>query len=179
MNAQNASLGNVTIAQLEEKRHPKDSAAVLAILYSNIAIDLNANGNSQKTTTKKVKIYKSEGYNLSNVLIYFATGKLSYVNIVSAYTYNLVDGKIVKTKLKPENEFIEKTNSSYWIKKIAFPEVKEGSIIEYQFTEEGGFSSLYHWNIQENIPVNYSELKTTLPDAFEFKRNLKGFFLLK
>ncbi|WP_286965394.1 DUF3857 domain-containing protein [Flavobacterium sp. UBA4854] len=176
MNAQNISLGNVTIAQLEEKRHPKDSAAVAAILYSNIAIDLNANGNSQKTTTKKVKIYKSEGYNLSNVLIYFAAGKLSYINIVSAYTYNLVDGKIVKTKLKPENEFIEKTNSSYWIKKIAFPEVKEGSIIEYQFTEEGGFSSLYHWNIQENIPVNYSELKTTLPDAFEFKRNLKGFF---
>ncbi|WP_433833964.1 DUF3857 domain-containing protein [Flavobacterium anhuiense] len=175
-NAQNTSLGNVTIAQLEEKKHPKDSAAVAAILYSNIAIDLNRNGNSQKTTTKKVKIYKSEAYNLSNILIYFAAGKTNYVNIVSAYTYNLVDGKIVKTKLKPENEFVEKTNTSYWIKKIAFPDVKEGSIIEYQFTEEGGFGSLYHFNAQENFPVNYSELKTTFPDAFEFKKNLKGFF---
>ncbi len=176
MNAQNASLGNVTIAQLEEKSHPKDSAAVAAVLYSNITVNLNMNGNSQKTTTKKVKIYKSEAYNLSNILIYFAAGKTNYVNIVSAYTYNLVDGKIVKTKLKPENEFVEKTNTSYWIKKIAFPDVKEGSIIEYQFTEEGGFGSLNHFNVQENFPVNYSELKTILPDAFEFKKNLKGFF---
>ncbi|MDP5197951.1 DUF3857 domain-containing protein [Flavobacterium sp. DG2-3] len=177
--AQNASLGNVTIAQLEEKRHPKDSTSAAAILYSNIALNLSSNGNSQKTTTKKIKIYKSEGYYLSNIAIYFAAGKLSYVHIVSAFTYNLVDGKIVKTKLKPENEFIEKNNTSYWIKKIAFPEVKEGSIIEFQYTEEGGFSTLYNWNFQENIPVNYSELKTIFPDAFVFKKNLKGFFAPK
>lgn len=176
VNAQNPSLGNVTIEQLAEKRHPKDSAAVAAVLYSNIILNLKMNGNSQKTTTKKIKIYNSEGYNLSNVQIYFAAGKTSYVNIISACTYNLVDGKIVKSKLKPENEFIEKNNNSYWIKKITFPEVKEGSIIEYQYSEEGGFSSLYNWNFQENIPVNYSELKTIFPDAFVFKRNLKGFF---
>lgn len=175
-NAQNASLGNVTIAQLEEKKHPKDSASVAAVLYSSVTIDLNMNGNSQKTTAKKIKIYKGEGYNLSNVEIYFAAGKTNYVNIVSAFTYNLVEGKIVKTKLKPENEFVEKTNNNYWIKKITFPEVKEGSIIEYQYTEEGGFLSTYNFNFQENIPVNYSELKTIYPEAFIFKRNLKGFF---
>ena len=39
-----------------------------------------------------------------------------------------------------------------------------------------GFLSLYDWNFQENIPVNYSELKTTIPDDFIFKRNTKGFF---
>lgn len=174
--SQNYELGKVTIAELEEKMHPNDSAAVAAILSSKVSFNLNLNGNSEKVVQKKVKIYKSDGYDLSNVKLYFAAGRLSYLNVVSAFTYNLVDGKIVKSKLKPESEFIEKTNDSYWIKKLAFPDVKEGSIIEYQYKEQIGFLSTYDVNFQENFPVNYSELKTIIPDYFAFKKNAKGLF---
>ncbi|AWK03163.1 transglutaminase [Flavobacterium crocinum] len=174
--AQNYAPGKITIAELEEKMHPKDSGAVAAILASNVTINLNLSGNSEKLIRKKIKIYKSDGYHFSNVHLYFGAGRSGYLNILSAYTYNLVDGKIVKSKLKPESEFIEKTNNSYWIKKLAFPDVKEGSIIEYEYREDVGFLSRYDWSFQENIPVNYSELKTTIPDDFIFKKNMRGFF---
>ncbi len=174
--AQNYELGRITIPELEEKMHPRDSACVAAVLASTVSINLSLNGNSEKIVKKKIKIYKSDGYDYSNVRLYFGAGRAGYLKVISADTYNLVDGKIVKSKLKPESEFIEKTNNNYWIKKLAFPDVKEGSIIEYQYREQIGFLSVYDLNFQENIPVNYSELKTTMPNDFIFKRNLKGFY---
>lgn len=176
-NAQDLTFGNITVAALEEKMHPKDSAAVAAVLLSKIKVNLKMNGNTEKVTHKKIKIYKSEGYNLSNVQFYCPAGKSSYVDIVNAYTYNLIDGKVVKTKLTSESEFVEKTNNNFWIKKITFPNVKEGSVIEYECKELGAY--LGDLNFQENIPVNYSELKTIIPDAFVFKRNFRGIYTPK
>lgn len=176
-NAQDSKLGSITIAALEEKVHPKDSAAVGAVLFNNVKVNLKLNGSTERVTRKKVKIYKSEGYNLSNIQFYCPAGKSNNVVIVNASTYNLVDGKIVKTKLTSESEFVEKTNNNFWIKKITFPNVKEGSIIEYECKEWGGY--LGDWNFQENIPVNYSELITVIPDPFVFKKNVKGIYTPK
>lgn len=177
-NAQTYSLGNVTIAELEEKFHPKDSAAVAAILFTKGLSKIGDNGATETSLQRRIKIYKKEGYQWANLQVAFAAGKLSTIRITDIYTYNLVDGKIVKSVVKPEGEFIEKNNQDYWVKKIAFPEIKEGSIIEFQLKRYGGLH-IQDWDFQENIPVNYSEFKTIIPDAFVFKRIVKGFFTPK
>lgn len=92
---------------------------------------------------------------------------------------NLVDGKIIKTNLKPEGEFIEKTNQFYWNKKIAMPDVREGSIIEFHCKIYGEPLNIRDWSFQKSIPVNYSEYKTTIPNKFVFKKSVKGFFIPK
>ncbi|MFD2042110.1 transglutaminase domain-containing protein [Flavobacterium artemisiae] len=176
-NAQDSKFGTITITALEEKVHPQDSAAVGAVLFSHVKMNLKMNGSTEKVTRKKVKIYKNGGYNLSNIQFYCPAGKSNNVEIVNAATYNLVDGKIVKTKLTSESEFVEKTNNDFWIKKITFPNVKEGSIIEYECKEWGGYLS--DWSFQENIPVNYSELVTIIPDPYVFKKNIKGIYTPK
>lgn len=177
--AQNHELGKVTIAELEQKKHPIDSSAVAAVIFSKGLVKLTVSGYSDINFQTRIKIYKKKGYEWSNVQIAFPAGKLSELRIKDVYTYNLVDGKIVKSKLSQEGEFIEKNNKRYWVRKIIFPDVREGSIIEYQYDKEGGSLHIQDWNFQKDIPVNYAELKTIIPNTFSFKKNVKGYFIPK
>jgi hypothetical protein len=176
--AQNSELGKVTIADLEQKLNPADSSAAATILFSKGVAKIDGDGSSQNILQRRIKIYKKEGYEWSNIQIAFPAGKGSYLSVTDVYTYNLVNGKIVKSKLKEEGAFIDKTNKRYWIKKITFPDVKEGSILEYQVKKEGGLY-VEDWDFQEDIPVNYSEFRTIIPDAVSFKKNVKGFYTPK
>ncbi|WP_347343883.1 DUF3857 domain-containing protein [Flavobacterium sp. LC2016-01] len=179
INAQNFALGKVSIAELEEKMHPIDSSASAAVLFTKGLVKINNTGYTERITQTRIKIYKKEGYDWSNMQFSFPSGKLSAISITDVYTYNLVDGKIVKSKLKSEGEFLEKINKDYWAKKFTFPDVKEGSIIEYQVKVIGGSLNIMDWDFQKSIPVNFSEFKTIIPDAFLFKKNFKGFFIPK
>ncbi|WP_343695752.1 DUF3857 domain-containing protein [Flavobacterium sp.] len=173
--SQTYELGKVTIAELEEKIHPLDSGAVAAVLFCKGISKID--DDSETTILMRIKIYRKEGYDWANAQFAFPAGKSNYLNLTDVVTYNLADGKIVKSKLKPESEFIEKNNKYYWLKKITFPDVKEGSIIEYKVKSYGG--GIPDWTFQKSIPVNYSEFKTIIPDAFTFKRNFTGFFAPK
>ncbi|WP_431215816.1 hypothetical protein ACQ86N_14845 [Puia sp. P3] len=52
---------------------------------------------------------------------------------VKGATYNLENGTVIPTGLDKTNIFKDK-NTNYDLQKIAFPNVKEGSIIEYSYT---------------------------------------------
>lgn len=65
-NAQEFKLGNVSIAELQEKVHPKDTSAVAAILFKKGEVRFvysQSSGFEMVTVVKtRVKIYKKEGY---------------------------------------------------------------------------------------------------------------------
>lgn len=138
-------MGKVTIAELEEKIHPLDSGAVVAVLFCKGISKID--DDSETTILMRIKIYRKEGYDWANAQFAFPAGKSNYLNLTDVVTYNLADGKIVKSKLKPESEFIEKNNKYYWLKKITFPDVKEGSIIEYKVKSYGG--GIPDWTFQK------------------------------
>jgi len=185
-NAQKFELGKVSIAELEEKSHPKDSSAVAAILFKkgNIRLTYSDNEGFQMlmVVQTRVKIYKKEGYDFANqkVSVYSDVNSKENVSFSDAVTYNLVDGKIEKTKLKSEGEFNQKVNKYWSQKKISMPNVKVGSVIEYEYTiRSPRFWSLRDWYFQTSIPVNYSEYVTNIPEYFVYKPNQKGFVILK
>ena len=94
-------------------------------------------------------------------------------------TYNLVNGKIEKTKLNGDGEFKDNVNKFWSIKKITMPNVKEGSIIEYKYTIKSPFfSNLQDWKFQQTIPVDYSEYKTIIPEYFSYNFYSRGNILL-
>jgi hypothetical protein len=172
--AQNFELGKVTIAELQEKRHPKDSTANAAILFKKGEVYFE----DLTTITRikiKIKIYKKEGFDWANEEIaYYVNGET--VTFSDAVTYNLVDGKIEKLKLKKEGEFEQKVNKYLSRKKITMPNVKEGSIIEYEYTiRSRNFASLRDWYFQTSIPVNFSEYKVKTPYFLTFNKRTKGF----
>lgn len=184
-NAQEFKLGKVSVAELEEKEHPKDPSAVAAILFKKGEARIEyseTNGFESITTVKtRIKIYKKEGYEWANQEVRHYLDKYNEtIFFTDAVTYNLIDGKIEKTKLKSDGEFIEKKNKYWGRKKITMPNVKEGSVIEFEYTLKAGFPSpLKDWYFQSSIPVNYSEYKTYIPEYFFYNINQKGFIFPK
>src|SRR6187402_3521028 len=119
-NAQKFELGKVTVEELQEKNHPRETSAPAAILYEkgSTCFNYSENSNSFVMTTEievRIKIYTKEGYEWSNKTVKYYTGENpgEKVDFSKAYTYNLVDGKIEKTKLKSDGEFTEKVNK-FW-----------------------------------------------------------------
>lgn len=182
--SQEFEVGKVSLAELEEKRHPKDTAAVAAILFEIGKVDFeynNDNGFSMVTDVKtRIKIYKKGGYEWANKRINYnvSTSPKEAVHFSDAVTYNIVNGKVEKTKLKSDGVFDEKINKYWNAKKIAMPNVKEGSIIEYTYRiKTPRLSELRDWAFQTSIPVNYSEFKTFVPEYFVYNTNLKGYIM--
>lgn len=182
LSGQKHELGNVKVSELEEKSYSKDSSAVAAILFQTGSVQyeyLSGVGFSTVTLVKtKIKIYKKEGYdNANQVITYYSGGNSSVViKFSDAYTYNLVGGKIVKTKLENDGKFLDKVNRYWSQKKFTMPNVKEGAIIEFAYTiEQEGIGTPGKWNFQYKIPVAYSEYVTQIPEYFEFSKNQRGF----
>jgi hypothetical protein len=65
-NAQEFKLGKVSVAELEEKVHPKDPTAAAAILFKNgdVRFEYSEEKDFEMVTVVKtrIKIYKKEGY---------------------------------------------------------------------------------------------------------------------
>lgn len=125
--AQKYDLGKVTIQELQEKFCPTDTSAAAAILFNvgdvQIKFNQGTGGFNINTTVKtKIKIYKKEGYEWANKAVRYYIGgntkeRLTFSN---AATYNLVDGKVIKTKLKSDGEFDEKVNKFWGRKKLRY-----------------------------------------------------------
>ena len=136
VSAQDLKLGKVSIAELEQKTHPKDSAATAAILYKrgNARIEFNETDGFILATDveTRIKIYKKDGYEYANqqVAYYLDGNSREMVTFSDAYTYNLLNGKVEKVKVKSDGFFDEEVNKYRGRKKIAFPNVKEGSVFK-------------------------------------------------
>ena len=179
--SQKIELGKVTLEELNEKKHVSDTSAVAAFLFKKGDVKFNysqSEGFIISTNVKlKIKIYKKEGYDWANFSVPFSTGEYGQtVDVKNAATYNIVAGKIEKTKLKSDGEFEEKVNKYWSRKKITMPNVKEGSIIELEYEiKDKGIGSIDEWYFQSSIPINYCEYSTYIPEYFEYNTYWKGF----
>ncbi len=179
--AQKYELGKVTVEELQEKQYALDTTAAAAILFKTGDVTFRydeVNGFLKTTTVKvKIKIYKTDAYHWANQSLEFYTAtpgrdKLSFYKVV---TYNLVNGKIEKTKMKSDGEFTEQVNKYWGRKKITLPNVKVGSILEYEYVIESPRIAVFSdWKFQYDIPVAYSEFRTFVPEYFDYKAMNRG-----
>ena len=179
-------LGKVTIEELKEKRHPIDTSAVAAVIFQvgKTTFQFSENQGFELVTEidTKIKIYKKEGYgNATHAYSYYSGGTNSEtVTFSKAITYNLIDGKIEKVKLKSDGEFNEIQSKNWSRKKITLPDVKVGSILEYKvIIRSPYFSTLPEWYFQKDIPVNYSEFTACIPEYYFYNARNKGFIFPK
>ena len=180
--SQEYNLGKTTIEELKETEHITDKNAAAAILFKigKVSFDYNAEEGFFMNTNVmyKIKIYSKEGFDWANFQqkIYIGGNVKETVIFKNAVTYNLVDGKIEKTKLKSNGEFVEKLNKFWEVKKIVLPNVKEGSIVEFEYSiKSNSLSNIDKWNFQDEIPVNYSKFTTFIPEYFSYNVSQKGF----
>ena len=165
--SQKLELGKVTVEELKQKNHAIESNTSATIIFKNGISSFRTTGNGEWfLDTKidyKIKVYNKEGLEQGNQSFAFYTGGTSNekVSISDAFTYNLVGDKIEKTKLRSEGEFVEKINDNWSVKKLSFPAVNEGSIIEFSVTKSSPYiTHIDDFYFQTNIPID--NLKYTL-----------------
>jgi len=94
---------------------------------------------------------------------------------IKAYSYNLIDGKIEKEKLR-NDDYFETRLSDYWIEiSFAIPGIVDGTVIEYTYVKESDYlNSLTTWKFQSDIPIAWSEFRTRIPEYYNYQVNQLG-----
>jgi hypothetical protein len=178
--AQNFEYGKVTPQELAEKYHPSDTAAVAAFLFNKAKTSFINSSMHQTECTLRIKIYKKEGLNWANFEVPYYVGWKNLmddsVKFSDCNTYNLVNGKVEKTKLTGEGSFKESINSDWRKVIITMPNVKVGSVIEikYYLKSENNIT-LPKFDFQYAIPVNFSQYVTEIPDYYIYNVILNGY----
>ncbi|CAD7796606.1 hypothetical protein CHRY9390_00029 [Chryseobacterium aquaeductus] len=145
------------IEDLNKAKSAIDEKAPAEILYRSVHYRVDPyNGQLIKKYAYRVKIYDKdkveEWLNLEIPLYDNNSGSREILNSIKAYVYNLEDGKIAETKVDKSSKFKSKENKYVTVNKYAFPNIKNGSVIEYQYEVTSPF--IYE------IPLIYIELDT-------------------
>lgn len=180
--AQDHKFGKVSKEELQEQMYPKDSAATAAVLFRKKRIRFNySQGIGFKVITdvhERVKIYKKEGFDYATIseLLYKSGGDRESISGLKAFTYNLENDKIVKSKLDKSGVFSTSLSKYRNEEKFTLPNLKEGSVIEYEYQITSPFyASIDEIVLQYDIPIKEQEVAVAIPEYFMFKPKMKGY----
>jgi hypothetical protein len=176
--------GKIAPSEFEAKPFGVDSAASAIKLFDvgNCYFEINPQGLFIYVYERHIryKILNKNGYDLANfpIQLYRSNGaKKEDLNYMDAATYNMVDGKMVTSKLNKDGKFTEVFDKNNIIKKFALPNVKEGSIIEFKYKIKSDFIlTLRGWRFQSNVPTLWSEYNVRIPEYLTYKHNTSGYF---
>ena len=91
------------------------------------------------------------------------------VEDLKATAFNLENGKVVKTTMKKDAITTEKIDDQHYQVKFTIPEVRQGTVIEYEYTVHSELFYLLHdWYAQCEIPVVYACLDMDIPSYLIF-----------
>ena len=130
--------------------------------------------------SKRIKIFRRNGFEAATVKIplYVSSSNSASEKVISlrAVTYNLEDGKVVETKLESKSIFTDKISKNIEVEKFTFPALKEGSILEFSYTQTSPFLfNLQPWEFQGEYPCLWSEYQVDLPNFFEYVTLAQGY----
>lgn len=129
----------------------------------------------------RIKILDSQGFDWADVAIpLYRNEDEEKIGAIKATTYNLVDGKIEKTKLNRKDIHTEETNKYWMQEKFAMPAVKDGSVIEVEYTIISDYYfNLREWAFQSSIPILRSEYYVDIPEYFIYNQTHRGYYPIK
>ncbi|MEM7187482.1 MAG: transglutaminase domain-containing protein, partial [Bacteroidota bacterium] len=122
---------------------------------------------------RKIKVFNAQRFEDNTVEIVFRSDKSikETVQKITAITHNgslqnyVGDDKIFTKELSPY----------YSIKTFTFPNVNDGSILEYRYTlYSNNLFALDGWSFQGKLPRIYSEMETEIPGNFVYNKVLVG-----
>ncbi len=177
--------GDVKAEDFEVELPEKDSAASVVYLLHNEEVEYTVRGDNMFVNYfihDRIKVLSASGMKYGN----FDIGEKNQakykerVSGVKGFSYNLVDGKVVETKLDKEQIFREESSEDYIRTKFAMPNVKEGTIIDVTYKlSMPSTRSIERWFFQKEVPVLYSEMIIKVPDYFDMTPIPTGFVPLE
>ncbi|WP_386130849.1 DUF3857 domain-containing protein [Winogradskyella litorisediminis] len=168
---------NVTKEELSTTVYDKDTNASAVIVYDYGNAFFNKETWRLNIEIKqKIKILNKDGLKYGQVEIPLLIGENSRETIreIKASVHHTVNGKSVISTLN-EDAIFKEQNETYEIIRLAFPNVKVGSVITYSYTKSTKFINKFQpWYFQQDIPVSYSEYNASIPGNYEYNIKLVG-----
>src|SRR5260221_1601647 len=167
-----ADFGDVTLEELAKNDFPDTASAVILFDKGNLMLDpFSANGTTFNRHTR-IKILKKAAFDQwwANTTVFVRKNSLSPVK---GACYNLENGAVQKSELTKSSIFKSKYNKNVDEISFAFPNVREGSVIEYAYAEKYEGLYLKSWTFQHTIPTLWSD-HTMYSPTEDFVTHLRG-----
>jgi hypothetical protein len=179
--AQRYQYGRVSDDEVKQTRHNIDPEAPAAVLYKKISTKLIYEDTWYyiHQVEARLKIYNENGFNQAvlNIPLYIGEdAKRDVISNVKANTFNYENGKISRERLRDVGRFEEEITENWNVYNIAFPSVKSGSVVEYSYQIKSPYINAFpKVTFQGDIPHNYVEYETEIPDFFGYNVYQNGY----
>lgn len=178
-----ARFGKIKPADFESAVYSIDSNANAIVLSDIGSTEIVGNKKGSFSLEfkrfRRSRIIDKNGYDLANVeiAIYTKDDMEEELLNLKASTYNLENGKVVETKLDiKESVFKERVSKNTVLKKFTFPNVRPGSIIEFEYRLRSDFLfNLQPWEFQSSFPTLWSEYTVSIPEFLNYVTLTQGY----
>lgn len=181
--AQNLKFGKPTDEEMQMtvyEQDPEAEAVVLCQLTNvNYTMDLLDFLVDYEVKTR-IKILKEEGKEYANITIpYIFNSNKDFMQETfenfKATAYNLENGKVKKTKIGLDKIYNERIDEDNMVAKIAIPQVKAGTVIEYEYKLHSNvYYRIHDWYASAEIPVAYANYRLEIPVVFIYNVEYSG-----
>jgi hypothetical protein len=188
--AQDVKFGKISKQDFEKTKSTIQSDAPAEVLYAdgNYKVSFNTSQGGVEQTKRvfyRVIVFDKDKtpddvLKIEIPLRKNATGDYEKILSLKAVTYNLDNGKVVEQKVEKKDIFQEKVHRFMDKQTFTFPNVKNGSILEYSYEVLSPFvNQTDTWYFQQSIPVVKSNLTMQNQEYFNFQQDLRGSFAPK
>ncbi len=172
-----ATFGEPTMQEKNMKTFPADTTAAGVVLFDQGIYkveEINGQLRLVKEIHVKTKVINAKKFTQGEVEISYYKGSNNTEKIknIKALTHN--GG--VKNYVKQDDIFTIDDTPNWKSKRFTFPDIKDGSILEYKYRVESPyFFNLGGWAFQGELPTIYSEFYTEIPGNFKYNKGVYGY----
>ena len=171
--------GKIPIEDCVMTVYPLDSSAEAVVLVSKGRLSIRERDYDGPQIKyhflRRVKLLKKSAFDSQgNIKITYFSKQLD--NLKAA----VIQPDGTRQELTKKEFFEVKAINDLKTKQFAFPNLRVGSIIEYEYDlTSSNVVSLHNWHFQEDIPVRHSELWLSIPEVFDYVYLFRGRHHLK
>lgn len=172
--------GKIKKADLAMTTYELDPDASAVVLGETMNVQFNLTIDNLPKLTYfyhvRIKILDKKGFEEADIQIpYYSYKRGESITKIKAQTINWKNGKQVVTSVPKKAIFNEKKNDFISLKKISFPAVEVGSILELRYTLDSEYYlSIDDYFFQRSIPVRWSTYNVTVPEMLVYRYDIQG-----
>lgn len=171
----NLKFGDIKVQDFEPTAYEVDSSASAVVLADIGESKFEGNNDGFFSIVfkhhKRIRVMNKNGFDNASITItvYSQGNAEEKIEDLEAYTYNIEGQKVVATKLEKSSVFKDRINKYFTVRKFTFPNLKEGSILEYKYKIITPFYRyLRSWDFQGSMPRVWSEYSVSVPSMFDY-----------
>jgi hypothetical protein len=173
------AFGGVTMDNFLASSPAADSGASVVVFEDIGASTLDGYEKGWRIEYKRYRrllIRNKKGFSAASIALSFSAENngMDKLTTLRANTYNLENGKVVQTKVEDEDMFLDSGENGRMTQRWTFPNVREGSILEYVYSIYYSSINLPSWDFQGEYPRLKSDYTVTFPVTFNYVVSKQG-----